>query len=149
MIGDTNFLANYLKNGGDPNLKKEGSPLLALCWVGSGCGYKCAAMLLESGAKADATTSYGDTALMEAAMWADTEGMRLLLRYGANPNAKNQGGETPLHRLASSSSTLEAVKVLVEAKANINAKTKEGETVLDHLKSEPKVVEYLRQIGAR
>lgn len=46
--------------------------------------------------------------------------LQLLLKYGANPNARNSSGNTPLHR-ACSNGYFAIVRLLVKSRANINA----------------------------
>ena len=61
----------------------------------------------------------------------DFEKLRVLIRHGANVNAPNRYGYTPLHTLAGKNN-LEAIKFLVcEAKADVNAKDGHGSTPLD------------------
>ena len=54
---------------------------------------------------------------------------RLLLTAGADVNAKNKWGSTPLHAAAREGHT-EAVRLLLEAGADVNAENEDGETPL-------------------
>ena len=62
-------------------------------------GYKRGAAwsLLEAGVNLDATDARGNTALMQIAAYGpNPETLELLIKKGANVNAKNQSGETAL-----------------------------------------------------
>src|SRR3954453_15470862 len=54
--------------------------------------------LLEQGADPNARDEAGDTALMRAALYADTELMRLLVARGAKASARGQDGSSSLLR---------------------------------------------------
>ena len=56
----------------------------------------------------------------------DVEIARLLIENGANVNAEGENGDTPLHRVKD----VEIAKVLIENGANVNAKNNEGDTPL-------------------
>jgi hypothetical protein len=87
--------------------------------------------------------------LIEAASRGDLEKVKRLLNEGADVNAKNKYGQTPLH-WAATWGHLDIVKLLVDRGADINAKDEDGETPLhwaaanDHLD----VVEFLLDRGA-
>ena len=52
--------------------------------------------LLQQGIPAELCSTDGTTLLMYAALHGDEEAVGLLLKYGADPNAANQCGVTPL-----------------------------------------------------
>lgn len=59
------------------------------------------ALLLQSGARVDATDEYGRTALSWAVTKGDfDESAKALIEFGANVNKADQGGFTPLMRSA-------------------------------------------------
>lgn len=49
------------------------------------------------GVPVDFPNPIGQTALMVASLWGNLEAIQALLKLGADPNKKNEGGATPLH----------------------------------------------------
>lgn len=91
--GDGQSITHYLQNGADPNQKTEdGTPYLLLAKDA-----KALALLLQAGADANAKDAKGNTALMAAAQDGNAEKVDMLLKKGANVNARTlQYGTTPL-----------------------------------------------------
>jgi hypothetical protein len=52
--------------------------------------------LLQHGAAVDQQDAYGNTALHRAALHDELQAVKILLRYGADPNAENHDGDRPL-----------------------------------------------------
>jgi ankyrin repeat protein len=71
----------------------------------------------------------GDRTLIEAARSADTNGLRALLKQGANVNAAEVDGTTALH-WAAYRDDLESVDLLIRAGAKVNAANDLGATPL-------------------
>ena len=94
-------------------------------------------------------TSWGGTALLEAASWGYTGIMKELLAGGADANhADPYTGLTPLH-LTSFYGPVQAVEVLDHHGADLDKQTRHGETAL-HLATiygYPRIVEYLLARG--
>lgn len=63
---------------------------------------------------------------------------KLLVEYGADINAKDKKGDTPLILAAKSGNSL-MLKMLLEAKADCNIKNKRGKTMLDYLDDEESI----------
>ena len=74
--------------------------------------------------------------------------IKYLIEKGANVNAKNRFGETVLH-YAVCRNNLELAKILVEKGADVNAKDKDGKTVLDYSSGNQKLVDWLKEHGAK
>ena len=89
---------------------------------------------------------------MQAAADGDIATMRLLLEFGANPNALNEESENPLG-FATTYEQPDAIKLLVDAGADINNQDDSGpeRTQLDcaELSGWTEVVNVLRSLGAK
>ena len=85
----------------------------------------------------------------KAAYWGRLRVVKYLVRHGANVNAKDKNGRTPLH-LAIGGRHFEVVKYLVKHGADVNAKDKDGNTSLHKavIMNELEVVKYLVKHGA-
>jgi ankyrin repeat protein len=86
--------------------------------------------LLEHDVPADSGVNVddGNTPLMHAASEGDVRAMKLLLAFGANPNAVNTNSENPLGYAATYEHP-EAVKVLIAAGVDVNDTADSGPTV--------------------
>jgi len=103
--------------------------------------------LLDAGAKVEAievrpgygyNTSLGDppswTALAAAAYQNAAAAVEILLKHGANPNARNPANMTPLHCAALKLRDSKVFEMLLAEKADPNARNNRGKTPLDLLK---------------
>lgn len=93
--------------------------------------------LLEQGIYVDSRNNGNMTALMKASSKGHLELARLLLSYGANPNAQSNSGKTPLIRSVldcsdrrSNSRALALAENLIKYGANLNSQDNEGSTPL-------------------
>lgn len=106
-------------------------------------------LLLQKGAFARVHNGFYTTPLMRAVAEDDEESVRLLLRAGANPNAKDKNN-TPV--MLCGTPSFEIYKMLLEAGADVNAKDAWGETALlravSSRKTSPKTVQLLLEAGA-
>ncbi len=120
--------------------------------------------LLKRGAEVDARDGEGNTALLYATLyfvrWEQRRAGEALLDAGADPNAVNNTGETPLLR-AARQFEVEGVQLLLDHKANINVRDKQGQTPLmraidgpkdfdntNHVVYSPKIATFLVERGA-
>lgn len=104
-------------------------------------------LLNDDPAQINAADEYGFTALHGVAGEDQLEIARLLLEHGANVDARNDEGITPLHLAAYS----EMVDLLTEYGAELNARSNEGETPLHIQVSEVDsfdTVQRLLELGA-
>ena len=147
---NTNKIAEIAKS--EPKLLNYHDPIYGatlLFWAVNTDRYNAAEALLEAGADPNARVLKrgGETALHEAADLSvfnihtdnDPKYVKLLLKYGANPdlgllsgyeNSSNQPGETPL--MFAIGCSIEKTKALVEGGANINARTPTGWSAVIH-----------------
>jgi ankyrin repeat protein len=128
---------------GDPasanDLASGNSPL---GWTVYGQQPKSATMLFQYGALAD-RPPYDAYAWGPASEVASTGVTRVMLEHGANPNWRDEAGNTPIHRAITSRLVLDPAKfiqLLLEFGANVNVRNHEGRTPLD-------VAEALLQSG--
>ena len=83
----------------------------------------CVRLLLEHGA-----TPAGTNALKHVLDREHTEGLRLLLAAGADPNEVNQRGETALHWAVWRGRSAQAVALLFDSGARLDARRNDGRT---------------------
>ena len=90
--------------------------------------------LIKKGADVNGIDNYGNSVLMWAAQSGSSnntpEIFAKLIEYGANVNARNQGGVTALMFAASVSGNTEVLTTLMENGANVNARDEHGWTPL-------------------
>ena len=82
---------------------------------------------IQKGADVNAYDDDSDNVLMNAAIYASADCMKLLLKKKANPNLKNKYGQTPLMLCTHD---LDKMKLLLQYGADINAKSKSENTAL-------------------
>jgi len=91
----------------------------------------------------------GYTPLHNACVRDHLDMVKLLLNAGADVNAKNIHGNTPLHPACRHKFSMDIVKLLVDAGADLKATNLDGETPLMYATSEKfdfKLNEFLRLI---
>ena len=76
-----------------------------------------------------------------------SDGVKLILDAGANPNQTSVDGVSPL-MFAARSDYVESVKALIKAGADVNAKDNEGHTVLQYARDN-EILMILRDAGAK
>ncbi len=122
----------------------------ALLWATYKVDHELVRALLDAGAKANVTNSYGSSPLTEAVKLGDVEMVRMLLDAGADADSPNQDNQTAL-MLASTLGSLEIAQLLIEHDASVNAvENFRGQNALMWAAAEnhPDVVELLIKHGA-
>jgi ankyrin repeat protein len=108
-----------------------------LFWAIGNGEVKAAEFLIKNGAEVNATNHFGGTPLLTSGRETDSpELMKLLIRAGANVNARDSQGENVLHKLAwfgYPEKNVQTARLLLEAGADIRAKNHDGKTPLDIL----------------
>ncbi|HET8549616.1 MAG TPA: ankyrin repeat domain-containing protein [Bryobacteraceae bacterium] len=107
---------------------------------------RAAAGLLPKAADANSIGPNGATALMYAALHADTALMKLLLERGANVNGRNPLGATALMWAAGDPSK---VRLLIDHGADVNARAVSGRTPLIIASAYPGNIEAIRLLLAK
>ena len=75
-----------------------------------------------------------ETALHITIRWGDLDLAKRLLEAGADSNARDEQGNTPLHRALEDGGQLKTAKLLVSHGADVNAKNNQGESPLSMAK---------------
>jgi ankyrin repeat protein len=111
--------------------------------------YHIARVVLEYGF--DINEVRGRTLLHGAANRGTIKAVRWLLENGADPNALDDQGRTPLHVCAERNTTTTVLKLLIAAGSDLNARDASGKTPLDHARAHKReqVVVYLCSLGAK
>ena len=150
MSGDATIVGMLMRHGADA--KSTGDVGFALA-VASQCG-KCVELLASKQKDKRVYTA----ALQDTAVFGDMKSIQLMLAHGADVNAPDPLGRTPLmYAAVSDIMPLNAVKLLVKHGANVNAKDTHKEsgdsesTVLDIAKrnGDSEIVKFLIASGAK
>lgn len=135
---DAKMVAMLIEHGADVN---QPAPYLGvpLGLAGSQCDSEIVQLLLEAGAAVEGRSPYptGEdaTPLHRASVARRVSNMRLLLEHGADPNARDRNGSTPLRYAVSGAGDeddqlIEAIILLLDAGADVNAKNNRGDSAL-------------------
>jgi serine/threonine-protein phosphatase 6 regulatory ankyrin repeat subunit A len=134
MLGDFQFVSQYLQQGGDPNSKliKDGNN--APSWLYQAVGARAknpqlVKVLLTYGAKVNEKIGTEQSTALHIASTIGSRGTfapsrdiaKLLIEYGADINARDREEQTPLH-WAALVGNQDVVELLIEAGADVNAK---------------------------
>jgi len=130
---DPEKVVRAIKQGADPNALYGPGPLIHNCpLVVTSEGltqatlrnYICQLLLL-GGANPNATGEDGATAMHGMACWGNTDGVKLLLEFGGNIEAKDLSGATPL-RWAVEGDALATIEFMSEQGADPWTKSQNG-----------------------
>lgn len=136
------------KAGADVNSKDYGgfTALMYTSLVGNANDVSIVRWLISAGAKVNAQSLDGNTALYEACIYARFKAISVLLKASADPNIANKDGVTPLMRVCDSGDTdvidspekteiVASVIMLIAHGANIWKHDRDGKTALDYAMS--------------
>ncbi|MFY9259905.1 MAG: ankyrin repeat domain-containing protein [Gallionella sp.] len=141
-----------LRHGANPNAKNmHGST--ALHQAASQCAVKAIELLLANKADVNAADNQGYTPLHRAISYGKNDtrkiAVEILLKSGANVNAKTtRDGETPFHK-AIDRDDVEIIKLLLNYGADVHAVSKLGASSLHFARNSPVVLELLKEHGAK
>lgn len=141
-----------LRHGANPNAKNMHGGT-ALHQAASQGAVKVMELLLANRAEVNAATNDGYTPLHGAVSYgkigARRSAVELLLKTGANANAKtSRDGETPFHK-AISRGDVEIVKLLLDYGADVNTVSKSGVTSLYFARNSDAISKLLNEHGAK
>ncbi len=153
--GTLDDLRKLVDAGGDVNMVSQDSrrfsPLQAAALRGD---VEIARFLLERGADLNYRGAWDRPAAVIAATSAYSAGMtELLLSRGADPNATDGNGHTPLYEVAASY-RFDVLETLIRAGADVNFRAPDGSTPLHQAAgrnsdAEPRAIHTLVQHGAK
>ena len=131
--GNIDVVRNYLKQGGNPLTSENGMPdgmTVLDCW--SWPGEEVRELLIAKATNvADVNARYYEnkTLLHYAAVLSRKDITELLIARGADINAKDNGGNTPLHNVRSK----EVAQLLIAKGADVNATNYQGNIALHYV----------------
>jgi len=123
------YIENFLKKGGDPNIVLKGGDT-ALHIASKYGRIEIMKLLLDYGADPNIRNDNLDTPLIYATSEDQLKAIKLLIKYKADPNIPNIEGDTPLH-IAVRKKYPKAVELLYYYGAWIDSKNVKGLTPVD------------------
>ena len=86
--------------------------------------------MIDHGAGVNAINKHNETAFMKACKTGNVDAIKLLLSVGANPNIKNDDGQTWIHHTVIGNWSREVLQVVIAHGGDVNAATKDNITAL-------------------
>ena len=107
--------------------------------------------ILKMGVKIESVNDIKETPLAEAISTGEIDIVRMLIKRGANVNAKVYDEATPLILVAASSGQLEIVDALLKSKVNVNVTDKYGQNALEEaaMSGDKTIYERLKSLGMK
>lgn len=120
-------------------------PLGLACFFGH---LDCAQYLIAAGARVNSPSKNqaNVTPLHSAVAGSHPDLVKLLLKHGADPNARQQSDFTPLHA-AAQNGDLDSIRALLFEGADVNARAADGKTPLDYAveSNRPEAVRLIKE----
>jgi hypothetical protein len=113
--------------------------------------YDIAEIILSRGFNLNDRAEKSRTLLHGSSNRGSLVAVQWLLKNGADPNALDDHGRTPLHVCAERNTATTVLKLLIEAGSDPNLRDSSGKTPLDYARqrARTKVIAYLTAIGAK
>ncbi len=153
---NTAVLRRLLRAGADPNLRKAKELRPMFHWAIFNNIKRLVSILLEYGADVNqrGQVHNGETPLMTAAYFADISIMEMLLKRGADVNARDGEGHNALFYVVAGMCHWKAIlprfKLLFKYGIDLNARTKCEENILQHgFRLDNTTVDWLRSHGVK
>ena len=129
--------------------KKPEPPEISIFEAAHGGNIEAVKQHIAAGREVDAKKTDGKTPLFLASLpFVHTDNpveiVELLIENGADVNAKDRIGSTPLHH----AETMQIAKLLIAKGGDVNAKDKDGDTPLHHAASDKEITKVLIENGA-
>ena len=150
VVRDNFMVVLLLEAGADPDIADDSgeTPLHTAAYVGN---YEAVKLFLNYRVSLELKDEYfGRTALHWAAKGCHANVVWLLLLRGADPNARDGKGRTPLHLAVQTKPCVDVAKILLEAGADPNAQDVYGKTPLHYavMHDNPRIVSLFLKYGA-
>jgi cytohesin len=121
----------FLEDGVKQRLRREDPRGTAIVLAAQAGKLETVQAMIAEGVDPDTPiAANGDTALARAVYFGNDDVVEYLLSVGANPNAANDGQDTPFH-VAIHRSPPEMVRRLLQAGGHVNARNIDGKTPLE------------------
>ena len=152
MSGDLPTIDVHLQNGATINSSTGLCSDTPLYWAVTKQNRKAVQTLIDHGALVDVTYLKGSTILHTAVVHVDIDIVTLLMNAGADINAADCRGETPIvHTLRSNPDPIPMVQYLLRRGANVRVCLNDGSNLLHlaacHTKGNAQLAHYLLHLG--
>jgi len=145
--GSLESLRDLAHHGADVNAAEPRGGQTALMWAAAEGHSAVVAGLIEMGARVDAASKAGFTALVFATIKDADESMRILLAAGADPNVTLRSGAKPLVVALQYRHTAAALR-LIDSGADIGVRDRSGNSML-HLAAQTGDMQLVRSLLAK
>lgn len=149
--GNIEEVTKFLREGVSPDTRRRGTDGIPAIAIAAQEGHLAMLkLLLENNANPNLSDRLrGETALMRRAVAGDTNAIKLLLSFGADPNRADIGQETALMK-AVRGRKFKAAQALVDGGADPNVQDLTGKTALEYarISRSRRFIRLLQDAGA-